>query len=135
MLILKWVIILLAILNFGYMTFDGSRGLIVGDYVRPKTGTHAGQLGPWSKIVEKVGMNPESNLMKSIFLIWGIIGLVFAVSFAMNVEQAAKYLLVISFCSLWYLVPGTVLSILQIVLLFITCTLMKMISIRFLWNL
>lgn len=117
--VIKWIIIILSIINFGYMCFDGSRGLIVGDYVRPKTGEYAGQLGPWSKLVEKVGINPESNLMKSIFLIWGALGLILAVSFAMNINGAEKSLLVLSICSLWYLVPGTALSILQIVLLLI----------------
>ena len=117
--ILKWIIVVAAILNFGFMCYDGSRGLIVGDYIRPKTGQYANQLGPWSKIVEKVGINPEGNLMKSIFLIWGAIGLVFAVSFAMNVNNADKYLLAISICTLWYLVPGAILSIIQALLLLI----------------
>lgn len=116
---LKWIIVVLAVLNFGFMTFDGSRGLIVGDYVRPETGEHAGELGPWSEVVSAVGIDPESTLMKSIFLVWGAIGLVLSVSLAMHVNNAAKYLLVLSVLSLWYLVPGTVLSLIQIILLLI----------------
>lgn len=115
--IIKWIIVIFSVLNFGYMCFDGSRGLIVGDYVRPETGEHAGELGPWSNVVEAVGINPESNTMKTTFLVWGILGLVIAVSFAMRVNQADKYLLILSICTLWYLVPGTVLSVLQTVLL------------------
>ena len=43
--IIKWIIILLAVLNFGFMAFDGSRALVKGDYIRPSQGQHAGQLG------------------------------------------------------------------------------------------
>lgn len=119
MQIVKWIIIVLAVLNFGFMTFDGSRGLFVGDYVRPQTGEHAGELGPWSEVVTLVGLDPEANLMKSIFLIWGAVGLILSVSFAMSVNNAAKYLLYLNVLSLWYIVPGTVLSILQIIFLLI----------------
>lgn len=117
MLVIKWIIVVLAVLNFGFMTIDGSRGLINGDYIRPETGEHAGQLGPWVKAVKAVGIDPESNTMKTTFLVWGILGLILSVSFAMNVIGAHKYLLVLSICTLWYLVPGTLLSIVQIVLL------------------
>lgn len=116
---IKWIITISAVLNFGYMSFDGSRGLIVGDYLRPESGEHAGQLGPWSDVVAAVGIAPESNAMKTTFLVWGIFGLVLSVSFGMEVRGASKYLLWASVFSLWYLVPGTVLSIVQIILLLI----------------
>ena len=117
--IVKWIVVILATLNFGFMTFDGSRGLIVGDYVRPETGEYAGQLGPWSEVVAIAGIDPESNLMKSIFLVWGVFGLVLSVSLAMKVNNAGKYLLYLNVLSLWYLVPGTILSMIQIILLLI----------------
>ena len=69
---IKWIIIIMATLNFGYMVFDGGRALATGDYIRPKSGTHAGQLGPWAPAVEKVGINPESTTMKVIFVVWGL---------------------------------------------------------------
>lgn len=119
MVILKWLIVIASVINFGYMSFDGSRGLIVGDYLRPESGEHAGQLGQWSNIVEAIGINPESNTMKTIFLVWGIFGLILAVSFAMEVRGSSKYLLVLSAASLWYLLPGTVLSLVQVILLLI----------------
>lgn len=68
---IKWLVIILATLNFGYMTYDGSRALIVGDYVRPTSGEYTGQLGPWAEIVAQTGIDPEGNFMKSLFLIWG----------------------------------------------------------------
>lgn len=116
---MKWVVIIASVLNFGYMSFDGSRGLIVGDYLRPETGEHAGELGQWSNLVEAAGIDPEGNAMKTIFLVWGIFGLILAVSFAMEVRGSSGYLLVLSIASVWYLVPGTVLSLVQAILLFI----------------
>ncbi|MFI5131163.1 MAG: hypothetical protein ACHQFX_14270 [Chitinophagales bacterium] len=117
--IIKWVIVILAVLNFGYMAFDGGRALVKGDYIRPKSGEYAGQLGPWSKLVEKLGINPESTTMKTIFLAWGLLGLVIATCYALRMSWASNGLLVINILSLWYLVPGTISSALQIVLLLI----------------
>ncbi|MCB0698394.1 MAG: hypothetical protein H6551_06525 [Chitinophagales bacterium] len=119
MLILKWIIIILAVLNFGFMTFDGSRALIIGDYVRPKTGEHAGQLGPWSKVATAVGIDPEGTLMKTIFLLWGALGLILTTCFAMGVAGVEKYLLILNVCTLWYLVPGTISGIIVAILLYI----------------
>jgi len=117
--IIKWVVVFLAVLNFGYMTFDGSRALIKGDYIRPRSGTHAGQLGPWSKLVAKIGINPESRTMKVIFLTWGIAGLIITICFVLKINWAPNALIVINILSLWYLVPGTISSALQIALLLI----------------
>ena len=107
---LRWIIIILAVLNFGFMTVDGSRALIVGDYFRPETGEYAGQLGPWTTIVSAIGINPESGLMKGIFIAWGGLGLILTVSFAMRVRRADRALLFFNLASFWYLVVGTLSS-------------------------
>jgi len=116
---LRWIVIILAVLNFGFMTVDGSRALIVGDYFRPETGEYAGQLGPWTTIVSVIGINPESALMKSIFIAWGTLGLILTVSFAMRVRRADNALLFFNLASFWYLVAGTLSSSLQVILLLI----------------
>lgn len=118
-LIIKWVVIFLAVMNFGFMTFDGGRALIKGDYFRPRTGNYAGQLGPWSKLVSKTGIDPESTAMKIIFLSWGIIGLAITICFLLNIKWAVNGLILINILSLWYLIPGTISSGLQILLLII----------------
>ena len=117
--ILKWIVILLAVLNSGYMVFDGTRALITGDYIRPKSGEYAGQLGPWTKAVEKVGLDPMSTLMKSVFVIWGLAGLIIAICYALGVSWAWNGMMVFNICSLWYLFMGTGSSILQIILLLV----------------
>jgi len=117
--LLKWIIIVAATVNFGFMAFDGTRALTVGDYVRPQSGEHAGQLGPWSKVVKSIGINPESTLMKVLFVLWGLAGLTMTFCFAINLEWAWAGLLIVSISALWYLVPGTALNVLQIILLVI----------------
>lgn len=117
--ILKWVIGVLGIINFGFMNFDGARALLVGDYVRPESGEYAGQLGPWSSLVTQIGIEPESDLMKWTFLLWGAIGLVLSVSIIMNIKFAPRALLILSVLTLWYLVPGTIISAIMSILLLI----------------
>ena len=116
---LRWIVIILAVLNFGFMTVDGSRALIVGDYFRPETGEYAGQLGPWATIVSAIGINPESGLMKGIFIAWGGLGLILTVSYAMRVRRADSALLFFNLASFWYLVAGTLSSVLQVIFLLI----------------
>jgi hypothetical protein len=114
---LRWVVLLLAVLEGGWLAFDGGRALIVGDYVTPRSGAHAGQLGPWSRVVSAVGIAPRSTLMKSIHLILGIAWLVVLVCFAFRLPWAWSGMIVCAVLGLWYLPFGTVLSTLQIVLL------------------
>lgn len=117
--IIKWAVVLLAILNFGYMAYDGGRALVKGDYIRPQSGAYAGKLGPWSKVVARIGIDPESTTMKTVFLLWGLIGLIITLCYVLNIHWASKGLIVMNILSLWYLVPGTISSGLQIILLVI----------------
>ena len=118
-IIIKWIIVFLAIMNFGFMAFDGGRALLKGDYIRPRSGTHAGQLGPWSKLVKSIGLDPESTTMKSIFLLWGIAGLIITVCYILNISWTGKGMIFINVLCLWYLIPGTISSVVQIILLLV----------------
>jgi len=116
---MKWVIVLLAVLNFGYMAFDGGRALIKGSYITPSSGKHAGQLGPWSKLANSIGIDPEGTLMKIIFVVWGIAGLIITWCFLKDPAQYWKWMLIVNIFSLWYAMAGTASSIIQIILLVI----------------
>ena len=116
-LILKILILALTMLSAGWMIFDGSRALIKGDYVRPKSGAYAGQLGPWSKIVRAVGVDPESNGMRWAFVIFGLLWVASAVTFALNGKPGWPMMMLFSVGSLWYLVIGTIVGALIAVLL------------------
>jgi hypothetical protein len=61
---------------------------VVGDYVTPKSGPHAGQLGPWSKVVAAVGIEPRSTAMKAIHLVLGPAWLGVAVCFVLRLAGA-----------------------------------------------
>jgi len=112
-----WIVAALVVLNAGWMAFDGARALIVGDYVTPKTGQYAGQLGPWSKIVQVVGIAPRSTLMKSIFLIYGLAYLIAMMAFMLKASWAWSAMLVLAVLGLWYLPFGTLINVIVIVLL------------------
>jgi hypothetical protein len=117
--IIKIIIVILGLLNAGYMAFDGTRALVTGDYIRPGTGEYAGQLGPWSILAEKIGIDPMSTLMKSVFVVFGITGLIITICFALNKPWAWKAMLIFNICSVWNLFFGTASSILQIILMII----------------
>lgn len=68
----KAALILCVVVQAGWMAYDGGRALVVGDYVTPRTGEHAGQLGPWSNVVAAAGLEPRSTLVKTIFLGYGV---------------------------------------------------------------
>ncbi len=116
-IIIKWLIVLFAFFNAGYMTFDGARALITGDYLRPSSGEYAGQLGPWSKLVTMIGIDPESTLMKIIFLVFGMIWFAVIICFILDYSWSHNAMIILSIVTLWYLFTGTVICIIQIILL------------------
>lgn len=114
---LGWVVLVLAFIEGGWLAFDGGRALVVGDYVTPTSGEYAGQLGPWADVVSAVGLAPRSTLMKSIHFVLGVAWLVVMIGFALRVRSAWAGMLACAVLGLWYLPFGTILSVIQIVLL------------------
>lgn len=117
---LKWIVVALALLEAGWMVFDGARALIVGDYVTPQRGEYAGQLGPWSRLVSAAGIDPRSTLMKAIFAGYGALWLLVIIAFALNQPWARGAMLAAAVGTLWYLPIGTVFSLTQIALLLVS---------------
>ncbi len=111
------VVVVLALIEGGWLAFDGGRALIVGDYVTATTGEYAGKLGPWANVVSAVGIEPRSTLMKSIHVVIGVAWLGAIICFALGLPHAWSGMLVCAVLGLWYLPMGTLLSIIQIVLL------------------
>ena len=114
---LRWVVIVLALAEAGWMTFDGARAFIVGDYVTPETGEYAGQLGPWAKIVSAVGIEPRSTLMKGFFVVYGLAWLFIIGCFALRFSWAWWAMLIAAAGTLWYLWTGTISGVVLISLL------------------
>lgn len=116
---MRWLIIVLVIISAGWMVFDGGRALIVGDYVTSKSGKYAGQLGPWAKVVEAVGISPRSTVMKLIFVLYGLAYLIITTAFLLKVSWARWGMIIIALLGLWYLPFGTLINILIIALLLV----------------
>ena len=114
---LGWVVLVLAFVEGGWLAFDGSTALITGDYITPTSGQYAGQLGPWSKLVSAVGIEPRSTLMKLIHVAIGFVWLAVMVCFVLRLPWAWRGMLLCAVAGLWYLPFGTLLSVVQIVLL------------------
>ena len=113
----RWAIIVLIAFTAGWMLFDGSRALVVGDYVTPKTGEYAGQLGPWANLVEAVGFEPRSTVMKAIFVLYGFSGIIAVVAYALKKEWARNALIILAILGLWYLPIGTIANVIALILL------------------
>jgi hypothetical protein len=113
----NWVIVIVVTFTAGWMLFDGTRALILGDYVTPKSGEFAGQLGPWSNLVKAIGIEPRSTLMKLIFVVYGVVALVIGICFVLGQSWAWWGMLVVSILGLWYLPVGTIINIIVIGLL------------------
>ncbi|HSR51384.1 MAG TPA: hypothetical protein VLV83_11190 [Acidobacteriota bacterium] len=115
---LGWAVVAIALLLGGWLAFDGLRALIIGDYVTPSSGRFAGQLGPWSKLVEAVGIDPRSTLMKAIHVIVGAAWIEVAATYIFKLRGSRTALLLCAAATLWYLPFGTLLSLVVIALLF-----------------
>jgi hypothetical protein len=104
----------LALVEGAWMTFDGTRALTVGDYVTPSSGAHAGQLGPWSRVVGAIGIPPRSTAMKIIFVVYGLSWLIIALGLALRTGWAFPAMLVAAVATLWYLPVGTIFALVQL---------------------
>jgi len=114
---LGYLVALLAVVEGGWLAYDGGHALVTGDYVTPTSGQHAGQLGPWSKLVSAVGIKPRSTLMKSIHLVLGLIWVGMICCYIARMSWAWAGMLACAIAGLWYLPFGTLLSVIQIALL------------------
>ncbi|MCH7878374.1 MAG: hypothetical protein IH914_03550 [candidate division Zixibacteria bacterium] len=115
----EWIAVSCALLVSVWFVTDGTVALVSGDYVTPKSGQYAGQLGPWAKLVSRVGIDPRSTAMKLIFVVYGLIWLAVIVVFVLHANWSWWAMLVAAALSLWYLPFGTVLGVIQIALLLI----------------
>lgn len=111
---MRWwrlVLALLVLVTAGYMVVDGTRALVAGDYF-----TLEGELGPWAPLVEALGIGARSVAMKTLFVLWGAAWLA-ALGLYLAGRATWRLMLVAAVASLWYLVIGTMLSLIQIALL------------------
>ncbi len=96
------------------MIFDGSRKLLTGFY----TGENpAGQgLGPWANIVSALGISPSDMALP--FVLLGALWLVNGVIVLLGTSGRYERTIVASILTLFYLVPGTLVSLATLLLSF-----------------
>jgi len=108
MRIVRYLIVFLALATGAWMTFDGSRALIAGDYFTPPSG----ELGPWSGVVGAIGIPPRSTSMKIIVVVFGLAWSGATAGFATGAMWGGPALVLLSVATLWYLPAGTLTSVL-----------------------
>jgi hypothetical protein len=113
----EWLVVILAVIEGGWLAFDGGRALITGDYVTAKSPEGPGQLGPWASLVAAVGIEPRSTLMKGIHVGLGLGFLATTACFVLGLSWARTGMILCAVLTLWYLPVGTLLSLIQIVAL------------------
>jgi hypothetical protein len=114
---IRWIVVLLALVEGGWLLFDGLHAFVTGDYVTPSSGRHAGQLGPWSRLWIAVGIEPRSMLVRSVHVGLGAVWLACTAAYVAGWPPARTGMLACAVAGAWYLPFGTLLSLVQIVLL------------------
>lgn len=115
---LKWIILGVSLLLGSWFAFDGVRALVLGNYITPRSGPYAGQLGPWSRVVKAVGLEPRSPFVKGVHVALGVGWLISTIVLAFWPEVGKWSILGCAVASLWYAPLGTVLSGVALVALF-----------------
>ncbi len=114
MTVLRTVLGILAFLPGLWMSFDGSRALVRGDYVTPSGGPRAGQLGPWAPLVSAVGVPPRSTAMKVTFIVFGLAWLASGVAFLSRRPAGGRLLAGTAAATLWYAPVGTAVALVEL---------------------
>jgi len=110
---MRVVIVVIAVVVGGWLTLDGTRALVKGDYVTAS----GGKLGPWARLVAGIGIDPRSVAMKCVHVALGVAWLLSAILFLSRVAIGWHVLFGCSILTLWYLPLGTLLSVVEILLL------------------
>ena len=100
----KIAFLVLAVLNGGWMLFDGLHVMLKGKYFGPP------EPGPWSRIFTSIGIDPFS--LGPVFILLGVIWMISAIGILTGTEWAWPVAIIVAVCTLWYLPIGTVLAIL-----------------------
>lgn len=117
MSLIKVLVSGIALLMGAWLAFDGTRALVAGDYTTAKSGPHAGQLGPWSRVISALGLDPRSTPVKALHIVLGVVWMAALLAFIITPSLGWWALAISSICSIWYLPMGTLLSAIELCLL------------------
>jgi uncharacterized membrane protein HdeD (DUF308 family) len=103
-------ITILSLILGAWLVFDGMRKLLTGYY----TGEQTIGLGPWATIVSLIGVRPADMAFPFLFL--GILWIVNGVIVLLGANTRHERAIAISIVTLFYAIPGTIVSIITITL-------------------
>jgi len=96
-------------MNGAWMLWDANHRLTSGDYYR-----FEGQLGPWAKIVEAIGLDPLGDTMLTIFFIYGVAWIAATILLILTKPPTRRPLMILPILTIWYLsaftIPALVIS-------------------------
>jgi hypothetical protein len=106
---MKLLLLIPGLINGGFMLLDGIYVLLKGKYIGPE------KPGPWANLF--YGLNINVFKLGLLFIIFGILWLLWVYSLLTHQSWAYTLGLLVSVLTLWYLPFGTILSILVIIVL------------------
>ena len=109
---MKILVLLLAILNGGYMLLDGIFVMLKGKYIGPE------KPGPWANLFYKFDINVFK--LGPLFIVYGLAWLIFVIGLFTNQSWTYTLGIVISILSLWYLPIGTLFSLIILIILLVS---------------
>jgi len=114
---LRFAVILLVVLEAGWITFDGAQALRTGVYLKPRLGAYGGRVGEWTRVASVLGARPASTRAKWTLIGYGIAWLCAAFAFARGAGWAWWVLFVFAGGALWYSILAVPLFLAQMLLL------------------
>lgn len=108
---MKIFILILGLLNGGYMLLDGVFVMLKGKYIGPP------KPGPWANLFYK--LNIDVFKLGPLFIGFGVLWLIWVYSLWANQSWASVFGVVMSILTLWYLPFGTLFSIIILLILLI----------------
>lgn len=117
MIVVRTLVVALAMVIGTWLSYDGGRAFVRGDYTTPSSGPHAGKLGPWATLLSAVRLDPRGTPAKALHVFLGALWCTGAVAFIFRSSIAISILMICAIGSLWYLPFGTFISVVEIGLL------------------
>ena len=108
---MKWLLLVLAFINGGFMLADGIHVLIKGKYIGPE------KPGPWSVLFSRFHINVFQ--LGPVFILFGAAWLIFGYFLWTGQAGMRSFGMLLSLLTLWYLPFGTLIAIITFLVLWI----------------
>ena len=104
---MKYLVIVLSLINGLWMLIDGIYVMANGKYIGPE------KPGPWASLIGLTGVDVFK--LGPVFVLFGIAWVVFGAAVFSNAGWAKNFGIALSLLTLWYLPFGTMISVIVLV--------------------